>query len=45
MTQQKVERKTKFIAEEIQTALNNLNKGVQFVSVVEVVASKKGVRC
>jgi hypothetical protein len=32
-----MKRKTEFNKEEIQTALNNLNKGVQFVSVVEVV--------
>jgi hypothetical protein len=36
-----MKRKTGFTTEEIQTALNNLNKGVQFLSAVEVVASKK----
>jgi DNA-directed RNA polymerase subunit L len=35
--------KTEFTAEEIQTALNNLNKNVKFVSVVEAAAEIKGV--
>ena len=37
----KSKSKTEFTEEEIQTALNNLNKGVQFVTVMEAAADYK----